>query len=571
MQRWYYRDDHHKYGPLTSKQLRAAARANRLQPHHLVSQDGKTWFNAERVKGLFSAPPDAKPPSSSPAASRPGLAPTEQWDIGSSTDLHKQDETSSKVEPTERWDIAAGSSASGGSHSGGSSASGSDSGGGSSDAYDIFEEPGSAGSSISARAGATMVVRGLSPGALLGNYEILETLGEGGMGTVLKARHIRMDRLVALKVLRTQSTKPSGAVKRFHQEVRAASRLSHPNIVTAFDADEVSGVHFLVMEFVEGCDLDDLLAKKNKVPFEEAAGYILQAAQGLAFAHSEGVIHRDIKPGNLMLDKRNIIKILDMGLASVKQTATEQARHQESEHLTQADQLLGTFDYMSPEQAVDARSADHRADVYSLGCTLFKLVTGQPPYRATTTMEKILAHREQAVPMMSKICPEIPFDLDAVFGKMVAKDSAARYQSMDEVVADLNACLKSEPISAWQTGSWGESAPDGSSQAHLSDEKLRIEPRKQESEDDLDEYMLSPLDDEKVASQPKQQPHDTAEFQKQETKEVTPRWFWRVMGEVVGPLTLEELKERNINTWDDVRREDSEQWVVAQDVKELFD
>lgn len=569
MQRWFYQDDNHKYGPLTPKQLRSAARAGRLKPHHQVSQDGKSWFKAERVKGLFSTPQDQHEQPSASTDSSSKVAPTEQWDIGSATDLHDQAAGSSKIDPTEQWDITSGNSASGGSKSKGSSAARPASRSDSSDAYDIFEEPGSAGSSGSIGAGATMIVRGLSPGALLGNYQIMETLGEGGMGTVLKARHMRMDRLVALKVLRTQSTKPSGAVKRFHQEVRAASRLSHPNIVTAHDADEVKGVHFLVMEFVEGCDLDDLLVQRKKLPYEEAVEYILQAARGLAYSHSEGVIHRDIKPGNLILDKRKIIKILDLGLASVKQTATDRARQNESEHLTQADQLLGTFDYMSPEQAVDARSADHRADIYSLGCTLFKLVTGEPPYPAGTTMQKILAHREHEIPMMSRFCPEVPFDLDAVFGKMVAKEPSARYQSMDEVVADLEACLKSEPISAWQTGSWGESS-SGDSRTHLSDDKLRIEPPTDDNADDLDEYVLSPLDERKGSSPPPPQPHDTAKFHKQETKDVAPRWFWRVMGDVVGPLSLEELKERNVNTWDEVRREDSEDWVVAQDVKELF-
>ena len=338
----------------------------------MVSEDGVEWLSAKSIAELFAASPDDQEQTSQVTVKPPEIAPTMQWDIGSSSDSAQQDQQPPQVEPTMEWDITAGDSSSGGSRSGGSSSNVRASSGSSSDAFDIFEEPGSAGSSAASAAGATRIVRRLSAGSVLGNYEILETLGEGGMGTVLKARHTRMDRLVALKILRTQSTKPTGAIKRFHQEVRAASRLTHPNIVTAHDADEVQGIHFLVMEYVEGSDLDEVLAERKRLPHEEAVGYIRQVAIGLAYAHSEGVIHRDIKPGNLILDKRKIVKILDMGLASVKETTTDQARQQESEHVTQADQILGTFDYMPPEQAVDARSADHCADIYALGCTLFK-------------------------------------------------------------------------------------------------------------------------------------------------------------------------------------------------------
>jgi serine/threonine protein kinase len=436
--------------------------------------------------------------------------------------------------------------------------------------YDIFEEPGSSsGLAGSGVGGATSVIRRLQPGSLLGNYEILETIGQGGMGTVLKARHLRMDRLVALKVLRTQSTKPAGAIQRFQQEVRAASRLTHPNIVTAHDADEVNGIHFLVMECVDGVDLDELLAERKRLPYKEAVEYVVQVANGLAYAHREGVVHRDIKPGNLMLDQRNTIKIMDMGLASIIETTTEQARQQESAQVTQADQILGTFDYMAPEQGEDARSADHRADIYSLGCTLFKLVTGKAPYSGATTIQKIFAHREHPIPTMSKLCAEVPFDLDAVFGKMVAKDPGMRYQSMEEVVTELQACLKSEPISAWQTGKWGQSESDGG-QSLVHDETLRIEPSS--SDNDPDEYTLSPVADEQVLEKRKQrQESDTKKAEAERTKETQPRWFWRVMGEEIGPFTLAKLKQENINTLDELRREDSDQWVVAQDVEGLFD
>src|SRR6185369_1273125 len=185
------------------------------------------------------------------------------------------------------------------------------------------------------------------------NYVILDKLGQGGMGVVLKAEHKRMKRLVALKVLSPAFTKTPEALRRFQREVEAAAKLRHPNIVAADDADAAGGVHFLVMEYVEGSDLSALVKKSGPLPVEKALHCILQAARGLEYAHGEGIIHRDIKPANLLLDNKGTVKILDMGLARVAASAAGEGQAD----LTGAGQIVGTVDYMAPEQAMNTRLA----------------------------------------------------------------------------------------------------------------------------------------------------------------------------------------------------------------------
>ena len=248
-----------------------------------------------------------------------------------------------------------------------------------------------------------------------GEYLVLEELGRGGMGTVLLARHRRMDREVAIKILPITALESEAAVARFYQEVKVAAQLSHPNIVHAYDAGEHHGFHYLVMEYVRGHDLARVLEQLGSLPTSLAVDYVQQAAAGLEYAHSKGIVHRDIKPANLLLDDVGTVKVLDMGLARLSGIGpTEQ-----SLHLTATGQVMGTVHYMSPEQAEDTRSADHRSDIYSLGCTLFRLVTGRSPFAEDTVVKTILAHREAPIPSINESSGSSANGLDLIFQRMV--------------------------------------------------------------------------------------------------------------------------------------------------------
>ncbi|HEV8061961.1 MAG TPA: protein kinase, partial [Gemmataceae bacterium] len=262
-------------------------------------------------------------------------------------------------------------------------------------------------------------------------YRILGLLGVGGMGSVFKAEHRMMERLVALKVINRALTGAEGAIERFRREVRTAAKLTHPNIVTAFDAEQVGDLHFFVMEYIDGNSLDRWVAKIGPLPVHEACNYIRQAALGLQYAHDRGMVHRDIKPQNLLRTKDGEIKVLDFGLARF---ASE--RHSK-DSLTQTGVVMGTPDYIAPEQANDAKCADIRADIYSLGCTFYFLLTGQVPFPEGTTLQKFIAHLEQTPRSVREWRPEIPLALEAVLTRMMAKDPADRYQQPLEVANAL--------------------------------------------------------------------------------------------------------------------------------------
>jgi serine/threonine protein kinase len=277
---------------------------------------------------------------------------------------------------------------------------------------------------------------GLASDIFLGEYLVLRELGRGGMGTVLLARHRRMDREVAIKVLPVTAMESESAVARFFQEVKVAAKLIHPNIVHAYDAGEHKGFHYLVMEYVEGHDLAHVVHEIGPLPLSMALDYIRQAAVGLKWAHGEkNVIHRDIKPSNLLLDSRGNIKILDMGLA---RGAGASSLDGKSIHLTTTGQVMGTVEFMSPEQAEDTRLADERSDIYSLGCTLFRLLSNVGPFSRDTVVKTILAHRNDPIPQLPGNGDPLQPAAQQIFAKMVAKDPADRYQNLEDVIDDID-------------------------------------------------------------------------------------------------------------------------------------
>lgn len=278
---------------------------------------------------------------------------------------------------------------------------------------------------------------------LLGSYVLLERLGEGGMGAVFKARNWKLGKIVALKVILKERLANPDAVRRFHHEIRAAAQLNHPNIVLAYDADQVADTHFFAMEYVKGTDLSQLVKQSGPLPVAQACDFIRQAALGLQHAHERGLIHRDIKPSNLLVTSgvSAVVKVLDLGLARLQGASTAET----SGSLTESGAVMGTPDYIAPEQARDSHDVDIRADLYSLGCTFYFLLTGQAPFPTGTLTAKLLAHQMDEAKPVELLRPGVPAEVSAVVRKLMAKKPADRYQTPGALAAALEGLARGLP------------------------------------------------------------------------------------------------------------------------------
>ncbi len=278
---------------------------------------------------------------------------------------------------------------------------------------------------------AEKVLQGKHKGFFLGRYRLLSLLGKGGMSTVFLAQHTVMKRFCALKVLPAKRVHDASYLGRFHREAQAVAALDHPNIVRAYDVDMTADagvdIHFLAMEFVQGKSLLELIQEKGPLSITDAAEYVRQSALGLEHAHKAGLIHRDIKPGNLLVTPTGVLKVLDLGLARFFDDNDHSLTVQHDE------KVLGTADYISPEQAIDSHKVDRRTDIYSLGCTLYFLLSGHPPFNSGSLAQRLVAHQTRPAPPITNDRPEVPVELQAIMEKMMAKKAEDRYQTAQEV------------------------------------------------------------------------------------------------------------------------------------------
>jgi serine/threonine protein kinase len=299
------------------------------------------------------------------------------------------------------------------------------------------------------------------------DYQILRELGRGGMGVVYLAHNRLMGRDEVLKVVSKHLIERKGVLERFSREIRSAARLMHPNIVHAYSAFRLGESIVFAMEYVEGLDLAKLVKTKGPLPVLHSCNFAYQAALGLQHAHEQGMVHRDIKPGNLMLSRKGnkaVVKVLDFGLAKATRESPLDGA------LTHQGQMLGTPDFIAPEQIRDAQSAGIQADVYSLGCTLYYLLTGAPPFAATSLYDLLQAHFSMDAAPLNLVRPEVPFELAALIAKMMAKDLNRRFQTPEEVAEALKPFFKStapgSPASDAQMSRPG--SPRGSTQTTTS-------------------------------------------------------------------------------------------------------
>jgi len=313
---------------------------------------------------------------------------------------------------------------------------------------------------------ADNLLAGKYKGFRLGKYKLLSHLGTGGMSAVYLAEHMVMRRRVAIKVLPQSKVEDSSYLARFQLEAQAAAKLDHPNIVRAFDIDydKEKNAHFIVMEYVEGRDLQVLVNEEGPMDFEQSANFIAQAGAGVQHAHDAGLIHRDIKPANCLIDAKGTLKILDMGLAKFLET------DQPSLTIAHDENVLGTADYLSPEQALNSHSVDNRADIYSLGCTLYFLLTGHPPFPEGTLPQRLMKHQTETPSSIFNDRSNAPADLVDICLRMMAKTPEKRIQTGDEVTRELTQWLASRGKSMGDDGGiGGDIMPSGGVSPEVSD------------------------------------------------------------------------------------------------------
>ncbi|MBL8798599.1 MAG: protein kinase [Planctomycetia bacterium] len=325
---------------------------------------------------------------------------------------------------------------------------------------------------------------------VLGSYVVLDLLGEGAAGQVYRAKHLAMNRLAALKVLRKELLADKEVVARFYREIEVVSQISHPNIVHAFDAGPVGSTLILAMEFIEGVDLERLVKKSGKLHIAQACDYIHQAALGLQHAHEKGLVHRDIKPSNLLVNRSassvdlrsglwGQVKILDLGLARLRYPGNSATKNLTV--LAGSSVMQGTPDYMAPEQAIDFHTADIRADIYSLGCTLYCLLAGQPPFPGGSLTEKLMKHQAATPPAIDDMRKDVPPALTLVLKKMLAKKPPERYAKPDDVAAALRPFVVAPRRSALKLSDSGSGSRSGTQRKSA----LKLSPAPRRSKVDL--------------------------------------------------------------------------------------
>ena len=283
---------------------------------------------------------------------------------------------------------------------------------------------------------ARKLLQGKHKGFLLGKYRLLSLLGRGGMSSVYLAEHLVMRRRCAIKVLPTKHVNDAAALDRFYQEAQAVAALDDPHIVRAYDVDQVlegkTEIHFLVMEYVDGRSLQEVVEQDGPLPLNDAVNYVAQAASGLDHAHRAGMVHRDIKPSNLLLDSTGTVKVLDMGLARFFEQSDRQ-----SLTLQHDQRVLGTADYLSPEQAVDSHTVGPRSDIYSLGGTLYFLLTGHPPFPEGSLAQRLLAHQTKQPKPVTKLRPDVPGSFARILERLMAKKPKERPESAGAARTEL--------------------------------------------------------------------------------------------------------------------------------------